>query len=97
LHKIFSELISCSNLANLGIYSKLNKSTKALIPLSKSLRLKKLNNNYRGRGGGFILRGPALANLEALPKKKPQDFSWGHYDYLVWASFGNAYSFAKDK
>jgi hypothetical protein len=42
--KIFSEVISWTNLANLGIYSKLNKSTKALIPLSKSLRLKKLKN-----------------------------------------------------
>jgi hypothetical protein len=43
---------------------------------------------------GFKL-GPVLAILQALPKKKPQDFSWGYNNYLVWASFGNAYSFAK--
>jgi hypothetical protein len=29
--------------------------------------------------------------------KKPPDFQKGSNYYLVWASFGNAYSFAKEK
>jgi hypothetical protein len=29
--------------------------------------------------------------------KKPPDFQMGSNYYLVWASFGNAYSFAKEK
>ena len=67
-------MISCSNLSNLGIYSKLNKSTKALIPLNKSLRLKKLKKRVVH---GFFLLGPALAKLEALPKKKAPRFLEG--------------------